>query len=69
LKGKLPWPARGTLAARYGEARVGGLNWNGLLLDTHRAGEVRAPYYGRVAYADWLPGLGLLSSSTMAAGG
>ena len=60
LKGKLPWPARGTLTARYGESRAGGLNWNGILLDTHRSGEVRAPYYGRVAYADWLPGLGLL---------
>ncbi len=60
LHGKLPWPARGVLAAHYGEPRVGGLTWNGLLLDTHRGGEVRAPYYGRVAYADWLPGLGLL---------
>ena len=60
LKGKLPWPARGTLTARYGESRAGGLNWNGILLDTRRSGEVRAPYYGRVAYADWLPGLGLL---------
>jgi len=48
------------VAARYGESRAGGLNWNGLLLDTRRAAEVRAPYYGRVAYADWLPGLGLL---------
>jgi murein hydrolase activator len=60
LRGQLPWPARGTVSAHYGESRAGGLNWNGVLLDTHRAAEVRAPYYGRVAYADWLPGLGLL---------
>jgi septal ring factor EnvC (AmiA/AmiB activator) len=60
LRGKLAWPARGTLAASYGDARAGGLRWNGLLLDTHAGGEVRAPYFGRVIYADWLPGLGLL---------
>jgi hypothetical protein len=60
LRGKLPWPARGSIAARYGETRVGGMTWNGVLLDTHRGAEVRAPYFGRVAYADWLPGLGLL---------
>jgi septal ring factor EnvC (AmiA/AmiB activator) len=60
LRGKLPWPARGSLAARFGDNRVGGLTWNGVLLNTRRAAEVRAPYFGRVAYADWLPGLGLL---------
>ena len=60
LRGKLPWPVHGTLSARFGENRVGGLTWNGLLLDTHRSAEVRAPAPGRVAYADWLPGLGLL---------
>ncbi len=60
LRGKLGWPAQGRLAAQFGEARAGGLRWNGLLLDTHAGGEVRAPYFGRVVYADWLPGLGLL---------
>ena len=30
------------------------------MLNTRRAAEVRAPYFGRIAYADWLPGLGLL---------
>jgi len=60
LRGKLGWPARGTVAASFGDARAGGLRWNGLLLDTHPGGEVKAPYFGRVVYADWLPGLGLL---------
>lgn len=60
LRGKLAWPARGTLAASFGDTRAGGLHWNGLLLDTHAGGEVKAPYFGRVVYADWLPGLGLL---------
>jgi septal ring factor EnvC (AmiA/AmiB activator) len=60
VRGKLAWPAQGKLAAQFGEVRAGGLRWNGLLLDTHPGGEVRAPYFGRVVYADWLPGLGLL---------
>lgn len=60
VRGKLPWPARGRVAANYGDARPGGLRWNGVLLETSPGGQVRAPYYGRVVYADWLTGLGLL---------
>jgi septal ring factor EnvC (AmiA/AmiB activator) len=59
-RGKLPWPARGSLVANYGEARPGGLRWNGVLLETTPGAQVRAPYYGRVIYADWLTGLGQL---------
>jgi murein hydrolase activator len=60
VHGRLPWPAHGKLVARFGEPRAAGLKWQGLLLETRRAGEIRAPYFGRVVYADWLPGLGLL---------
>lgn len=59
-RGKLPWPARGKLLASYGDARPGGLKWNGLLLETAPGAAVRAPYSGRVVYADWLTGLGQL---------
>ena len=60
VRGRLPWPAHGRVVASFGEQRPGGLRWNGLLLETHPGNEVRAPYFGRVLYADWLPGLGLL---------
>ena len=60
LHGRLPWPAHGKLLATFGEPRAGGLKWNGVLIGTRAGGEVRAPYYGRVVYADWLTGLGLL---------
>ena len=60
VRGRLPWPARGKLLAAFGESRAGGMKWNGVLLGTRTAGEVRAAYFGRVVYADWLPGLGLL---------
>jgi septal ring factor EnvC (AmiA/AmiB activator) len=60
VHGRLPWPAHGRLVAQFGEQRAAGLKWQGLLLETRRAGEIRAAYFGRVVYADWLPGLGLL---------
>lgn len=60
VRGKLPWPVPGRIVARFGEPRGGGLKWNGVLIATDRGAEVRAPYAGRVVYADWLPGLGLL---------
>jgi septal ring factor EnvC (AmiA/AmiB activator) len=61
LKGKLPWPVKGALLARFGQVRAGGpLKWQGLIIAAARGTQVRAPYYGRVVYADWLPGLGLL---------
>jgi septal ring factor EnvC (AmiA/AmiB activator) len=60
-KGKLPAPVKGPWLARFGEPRAGGpLKWQGLLIGAERGTQVRAPYQGRVVYADWLPGLGLL---------
>ncbi len=61
VKGKLPWPVKGSLLARFGTLRAGGpLKWQGMVIAAERGTQVRAPYYGRVVYADWLPGLGLL---------
>ncbi|HEY7641181.1 MAG TPA: peptidoglycan DD-metalloendopeptidase family protein [Steroidobacteraceae bacterium] len=61
VKGKLPWPVKGGLLAKYGQLRAGGpLKWQGVVIAAERGAQVRAPYYGRVVYADWLPGLGLL---------
>jgi septal ring factor EnvC (AmiA/AmiB activator) len=61
VKGKLPWPVKGSLLAKFGQLRAGGpLKWQGLVIAADRGTQVRAPYYGRVVYADWLPGLGLL---------
>jgi septal ring factor EnvC (AmiA/AmiB activator) len=61
LKGKLSWPVQGKIVADYGQPREGGpLVWNGVLLEASQGSTVRAVYRGRVAFADWLPGLGLL---------
>lgn len=64
LKGKLPWPVPGKITARYQDLRAdaaqSGLRSNGVLIETAPGTKVRAPYFGRVVYADWLQGLGLL---------
>ena len=61
LRGKLAWPVSGHLVARFGDARAGGVRWDGVLVATERGAPVKAVCGGRVIYADWLPGLGLLA--------
>ena len=61
LRGKLAWPLSGRLVARFGDARAGGVHWDGVLVATERGAPVKAVCQGRVIYADWLPGLGLLT--------
>jgi septal ring factor EnvC (AmiA/AmiB activator) len=61
LKGRLTWPLAGQPVHRFGEPRAGGaIQWNGVVLAAPRGREVRAVYHGRVVFADWLDGLGLL---------
>ncbi|NIR58016.1 MAG: peptidoglycan DD-metalloendopeptidase family protein [Gammaproteobacteria bacterium] len=61
LKGELPWPTAGRLRARFGAPRqVGDLRWQGVLIAAPSGREVRAVARGRVAFADWLRGFGLL---------
>jgi septal ring factor EnvC (AmiA/AmiB activator) len=61
LRGRLDWPVQGRLTAGYGDERAGGVRWEGVIVATQREAPVRAVAAGRVVYADWLPGLGLLS--------
>ncbi len=63
MRGKLPWPVLGRVSAHYQAPRdntAAGVRWNGMMIDTARGAKVRAPFFGRVVYADWLQGLGLL---------
>lgn len=60
MRGQLPWPVAGRIAARFHASRGGTMRWNGMLINASRSAKVRAPYYGRVVYADWLQGMGLL---------
>lgn len=61
LKGKLPWPVQGKIAARFGTSReVERMNWRGTLIDAEEGAEVRSIHSGRVVFADWMRGFGLL---------
>ena len=61
FKGRLTWPVAGRLINDFGQPRASGqLKWNGVVLAAPRGQEVRAVYHGRVVFADWLAGLGLL---------
>jgi len=76
LRGRLPWPVPGRMTTHYQESRANGaqpvagalpapgaaavVRWNGVMIETAPGAKVRAPYFGRVIYADWLQGLGLL---------
>ena len=60
-RGRLTWPVAGTLIHDFGQPRAGGkVKWNGVVLAAPRGREVRAVYHGRVAFSDWLAGMGLL---------
>ena len=60
LRGKLAWPVVGKLVATFGSTRAGAIKWDGVMIATGRGAPVRSIASGRIAYADWLPGLGLL---------
>jgi len=60
-KGRLTWPIAGNLLHDFGQPRAtGSVKWNGVVLAAPRGREVRSIYHGRVVFADWLAGMGLL---------
>lgn len=60
-RGKLPWPLRGKLLARYGQAKGGGqFNWRGIWIEAAEGAPVRAVARGRIAYAGWMQRYGLI---------
>jgi septal ring factor EnvC (AmiA/AmiB activator) len=63
MRGRLPWPVQGRVTAHYQEQQANstsGVRWNGDMIEAAHGAKVRAPFFGRVVYADWLQGLGLL---------
>ena len=62
-RGKLPLPVSGArISARFGSQRGSDarLKWDGLLLNAAEGARVHAVHGGRVVFADWLRGSGLL---------
>lgn len=61
-RGKLPLPVSGPIRARFGSQRGSDarLKWDGLLIGANEGARVHAVHGGRVVFADWLRGSGLL---------
>lgn len=60
-KGVMPLPVEGTIKHRYGSRRSNDKQrWNGLMIDAPQGTPVTTIHYGRVVFADWLRGFGLL---------
>lgn len=61
-RGKLPWPVNGRILARFGSPRGDDprATWDGVLIGASAGSTVRAVHGGRVVFADWLRGAGLL---------
>ena len=60
LKGKLPWPVKGKLIKNFGDKRSDS-QWAGVLIKAKEGRDIKAIAHGRVVYADWLRGYGLLT--------
>lgn len=58
--GKLSWPTKGRLRHRFGSHRSGNVRWKGVVIDANEGQSVKTPASGKVIYADWLKGFGLL---------
>lgn len=61
-KGNLPAPLKGQLKHRFGEQRAGGnLSWRGIKINADLGTPITAVFRGRVVFADWLRGFGLMT--------
>ncbi|MDO8827335.1 murein hydrolase activator EnvC [Methylophaga sp.] len=59
--GKLQWPLTGKILASYGSQRnLDKLSWKGILIASDKGTSVKASADGRVVFADWMKGFGLL---------
>jgi len=59
-RGALPWPLAGVLLSGFGGRLPDGRTAEGWLIAGTAGAEVRAISHGRVAFADWLKGYGLI---------
>jgi septal ring factor EnvC (AmiA/AmiB activator) len=61
LKGKLAWPVDGKVQRLFGRNKaLSNLRWQGVIIEAKSGSQVKAISHGRVAFADWLRGLGNL---------
>jgi septal ring factor EnvC (AmiA/AmiB activator) len=60
-KGKLTRPASGEIQQLFGKRRQGQVRWKGIVVNSIEGSPVFAVQDGKVLYADWLKGFGLVT--------
>ncbi|MDT8408631.1 MAG: peptidoglycan DD-metalloendopeptidase family protein [Wenzhouxiangellaceae bacterium] len=60
LRGALSMPIQAPVTAGFSDARNNELSWQGWLISASVGDPVTAVGYGRIAYADWLRGYGMM---------
>lgn len=58
-QGQLPWPVQGAITERFGSRRYE-TSWDGVVISAREGADIHAVSSGRVVYADWLRGYGLM---------
>lgn len=61
LKGKLAAPVKGRIRNLFGSRRQGQVSWKGIVIDGAEGDPVNSIAPGKVLYADWLRGFGLVA--------
>lgn len=61
LRNRLAWPVKGQVKNLYGKNKPpSSLRWQGVIIQANQGNNVRAVSHGRIAFADWLRGMGNL---------
>lgn len=60
IKNQLRWPTEGKVNRLFGQRREGPVEWKGVLIDGRNGQPIHSIADGRVVYADWLRGFGLV---------
>jgi murein hydrolase activator len=60
LRGHLTWPVRGKVLVAFGAREGSERTSNGIVITAVEGADVRAVSHGRVVFADWMRGFGLL---------
>ncbi|MBB5211448.1 murein hydrolase activator EnvC family protein [Microbulbifer hydrolyticus] len=59
-RGRMQWPTSGRRANAFGQRRANGITWTGITLRANEGAPVNAIHRGRVVFADYLRGQGML---------
>lgn len=60
-KGKLDWPIKGKVLHNFNSKRFNNVSWRGLVIDANEGSKVKAVSAGKVVFADWLRGFGMVA--------